>query len=174
MGASLSDISEVVVTLGHLASVELENVIDLKEGVYWIVLTCVNCLSLLMLILYIFNVFMIRGAFPKSGLMANLKSLSDTILPIIGNILFLPIISISLEVFICTETSGDDLADSFLHKDCYQTCWVDEHLTYAIISSLCLVVYLPVAVYMRPKWQEYQHDLHIITLPRSLIIKSIF
>jgi hypothetical protein len=108
-----------VVFLGRMASVDLENVIDLREGVFWTVLTVVNCLAVVMFLLYIFNVFAIRGKFPHSGILANLKSLSDTVLPIIGNILFLPIVSILLEIFMCVETSGDDLEDSFLYKDCY-------------------------------------------------------
>jgi hypothetical protein len=81
-----------------------------------------------------------------------LKSMSDTFQPIIGNILFLPIVSILLEVFMCTETSGDDLEASFLNKDCYEVCWKEEHLGHAIVASVLLLIFIPIAVYMRPKW----------------------
>jgi hypothetical protein len=154
--------------------VDLENVINMQNGVFWIVCNVTIGVAALMPALFLFNTYAIRGTFPSSGTLANLKSASDTLLPVIGNILFLPIVSILMEVFMCRQTSGDDLSDSYLDKDCYATCWTGEHVAYAIVSGFILLIYLPIAVYMRPKWQEYQHDLHIMTLPRFLILKSIF
>jgi hypothetical protein len=73
----------------------------------------------LMFIFFIFNTFGIKERLPESGIMANIKSLSDMMLPILGNMAFLPIIAILIEVYSCTETTSDDIADAFLHKDCY-------------------------------------------------------
>jgi hypothetical protein len=39
-------------------------------------------------------------------------------LPIISNAGFLPIISILLDVFLCTKGTSDSLNDSYLDRDC--------------------------------------------------------
>ena len=75
-------------------------------------------------------------------------------LPILSNLAFLPMVYAMTEVFMCVETSGDDLTDSFLRKDCYETCWEGEQLTLSLISLACLCFYIPTALYIRPKWQE--------------------
>ena len=54
-------------------------------------------------------------------------------LPILGDILFLPIVQIFLEVFVCIETHGDEKYDVFLYQDCYVNCWTGQHLTYCIV-----------------------------------------
>jgi hypothetical protein len=105
-----------------------------------------------MLILYLFNTFAIQGRMPKSGFMANMKSVSDVVLPLFGNMGFLPMVYLLLEVFMCTKTYGDDAGDTFLRKDCYVDCWIGVHNLYALFAAICLTFYLPVSIYMRPKW----------------------
>lgn len=124
----------------------------MKNGVFWYFLYIATGLTAIMLVLYVFNTLIIKDRLPESGYLASLKSFSDLALPIIGNTAFLPIIATMVEVFICTETSGNDIHDAYLHVDCYEVCWESYHLTWVGISSLCLVFYVPVAVYMRPKW----------------------
>jgi hypothetical protein len=82
--------------------------------------------------------------------------------------LFMPTIAVLSSVFICYETSGDDVGDAFMDKDCFQTCWTGEHLLYAIL------IYEPLSVYMLPKWQEIQLDLNVIAQPVFMMFKSIF
>ena len=94
-----------------------------------------------------------------------LGAASDVLLPFIGNAMFLPIIYIHYEVFICTESIGDEATDSFMNIDCHEFCWKDEHLLYAVASIISLTLYLPCAIYTRPFWQYLQHDLHIWTMP---------
>ncbi len=50
------------------------------------------------------------------------------------------------------HADNDDIDDAILSKDCYQTCWNTEHVTYAAFGGVCLIGYVPLAVYMRPKW----------------------
>jgi hypothetical protein len=91
------------------------------------------------------------------------------------DMLFLPIIQIYLEVFICIRTTGDDITDSYLYKDCYvHPCWEGEHAVYATIGAVLLLCYVPIAVYLRPTWQENLHDLHVLQKPKFLVLKSVF
>lgn len=76
----------------------------------------------------------------------------EFLLPVLGNLGFLPIISTLLNVFVCDESIGDGFDESFLAKDCYEFCWKDFHLIYALASIVGLLVYEPLAVYARPFW----------------------
>lgn len=76
----------------------------------------------------------------------------ELFLPILGNMSFLPIISTLFNVFKCTESTGDSFTDSFMDKDCYEYCWKNDHLIFALISLFALMIYHPLAVYARPLW----------------------
>jgi hypothetical protein len=67
----------------------------------------------------------------------------------------MPIIGILLDVYICDEASGEELSDSFLWRDCHVTCWQGAHAIYVALAFVGLASYLPLAVYMRPAWQQY-------------------
>lgn len=78
---------------------------------------------------------------------------ADRIMPILSNILFLPIISILTSIFICDTESGDNLEDTILAKDCTVHCWTNKHTNYAILVIISLSIYNPSAVFTRPLWQ---------------------
>ena len=80
------------------------------------------------------------------------KRFSDFIIPVLCNIGFIPIVFTLTEVYMCVETSGDDLTDAFLRKDCYATCWDDIHFTLSIVCAFMLCLYIPFALHIRPKW----------------------
>ena len=102
------------------------------------------------MILYLFNVTKIESRYPNVYEFQVFRKISDTILPFLDDILFLPIIQIYLEVFVCIETHGNDKYDMFLQQDCFVNCWTGTHLHYAIGTGCCLAVYIPVAIYLRP------------------------
>ena len=79
-----------------------------------------------------------------------IESTSYYLIPILSNFFFIPIISILLSVFLCDETTGDDIDDAILVKDCHVQCWKDDHLIHGIVSGFCLLVFVPTVVYMRP------------------------
>jgi hypothetical protein len=119
MGPDFSDIVQFVATMSEAASLDLANLLTFEEGVFWFVLNVTIGLCVTMFVLYLFNTFGIKDKLPQSGIMANLKTFSDMMLPILGELAFLPIIATLIEVYNCTETTGDDITDAFLHKDCY-------------------------------------------------------
>ena len=98
---------------------------------------------------------------------------SDLLMPTFGNVLFLPIVSTLVSVFLCYNASGPDLTDSFLVKDCYQHCWTDAHITYVVGSGVALLLYVPLGVFTRPLWQETQRNAHIKAAPVALMARSV-
>ena len=105
-----------------------------------------------MMILLLFNVTKLDSRYPYSTILRGFRIVSDSILPILDDIFFLPIIQIYLEVFVCIETHGDEKYDMFLQQDCFVNCWTGTHLSYAIGTGICLGIFIPVAIYMRPVW----------------------
>jgi hypothetical protein len=174
MGPSIKSLNYSLWYVGMLCQIDLSNVIDMKEGTFWIVVNVLLSIAPIYIALFIVIHFDLKSRFPDSYLISVAASFAMVLLPFFGNVIFMPYIGILLSVFICYETSGDDLGDSFLEKDCYENCWQDEHLLYAIFTGLALVLYEPLSVYMRPLWQELQHDLNIITSPHFIMTKTAF
>ena len=86
----------------------------------------------------------------------------------------LPIFSMLMNVFLCEKGIGNSLTDSFLNQDCTSFCYKGNHLTNAILTGLCLLIYLPTAIYFRPYW-EISHDfLHLSTKSYYLSVLSVF
>jgi hypothetical protein len=152
MGPSIKSLNYVLWTIGMMCQVDLSNVVDMKEGTFLIVIDVVLAITPVYFFLFSALALNLKNRFPDSYLAAVLDSAAMILLPVIGNVLFMPIIAILLSVFVCYETSGDDISDAFLEKDCYETCWQGEHAIYLSFAAVVLVIYEPLSVYMRPKW----------------------
>ncbi|MEE4248121.1 MAG: hypothetical protein V2I33_22230, partial [Kangiellaceae bacterium] len=151
----------------------MDGFIDFEDSVFWHFLYYIYGIIFLWLVMFVYSKLKLHKRYPESGIFANLRSLCTYALSIIGNLLFIPIISLLLEVLVCVETLGDDIDDAVLDMDCHQTCWNSTHLTFVIVSMICLICYAPLAVYMRPRMQKMQKDLNVITLPLYLVAKSV-
>ncbi|CAG9309824.1 unnamed protein product [Blepharisma stoltei] len=114
------------------------------------------------------------GENTENDLLGNWNILSKFSIPILGNALFLPFISVFFSVIQCDQQIGSKLSQSFVRKDCSTFCWKDTHILWAILSILSLVLYLPLAIYFRPYWELSQEFINIKTRPLFLTIKSIF
>ena len=92
----------------------------------------------MLLLLYVF--FRLDEKLERIVLLGNLGWISWLVLPYLGNLCFLPIISILLDVFICghgVAINPDDITykDSVLFRDCYEECWQGNHIYYVCFSS---------------------------------------
>ena len=100
------------------------------------------------------------------------------LLPLLGNVCFLPIVTSLLSLFQCGQAASADpdpgLRDTYLLEDCYMSCWSEEHLKLTVPALLAFVIYVPSAVFLRPMWQETQETLHIPVSPAHLMVKSLY
>jgi hypothetical protein len=116
----------------------------------------------------------INKVLEKRDICSDIRYFGGLLLPSFSNLLFLPIISILFSNFACSRSTGDNFTDSFLDRDCSERCWTGRHLSYTIIAVILLVIYIPVAIVMRPVWQELHPNLHVKAMPLNLIVKSVF
>ncbi|CAG9332857.1 unnamed protein product [Blepharisma stoltei] len=173
MGPSFKAINTFLSDLSGLLSMKLEDVIKLKNGVFWIVVDFVFGGIGIWVILCAVVILELDDRIRFLSIFRYLRWLADCLMPILGNLCFIPFTSICLDIFQCDESIGDNFTDSFLAKDCYYFCWKGKHLIYAIMSFFALLFYQPLAVYCRPLWQDLQPTLHVFTSPVFLMVKTV-
>ncbi|CAG9325303.1 unnamed protein product [Blepharisma stoltei] len=173
MGPDFKLISPLLSELSGLVSLNLEDVIKLENGVFWVVVDVVYGGIGLWILLCLVILLQLDEKFPYISLFRFLRWVSDFLMPILGNLCFIPFISICLDIFQCDTSIGENFTDSILAKDCYYFCWKGEHLVYAIISFFALLFYEPLAIFCRPLWQELQPTLHVKTVPLFLMVKTV-
>jgi hypothetical protein len=123
MGPDIKSLNRTLWYAGMMCQVDLSNVIDMRDGTFWIFIDVLLGIAPVYFGLFVVVQLNLKTRFPNSYCIDVASSFAMVLLPIIGNMLFMPFIGILLSVFICYETSGDDKDDSFLAKDCYETCW---------------------------------------------------
>lgn len=155
-------------------NLEWEKVLNVSNEVYWTVeIACFLLISLYisLVIIKFFDLDAKLGRFPQCKAVLNAV---DLLLPTYSNLLYLPATCTLLSTFTCYHSTSDHFTASFLNRDCLQRCWTGIHLKFAIFSSVFLIIYVPIAVFTRPIWQEMQENLHVKILPFSLLMKTVF
>ena len=152
------------------SSFSVEELLSFSKGMFWGVLVLVMGLVILYLIL---SVVKFTDLDSRLSVCSTVGYWGDLLLPSLGNLLFLPVISTLLSTFNCYRSVGDNYTDSFLNRDCYEKCWTGTHMRFSIGAAICLCLYTPVAVFTRPLWQELQPNLHIKALPLDLLVRSV-
>ncbi|CAG9316739.1 unnamed protein product [Blepharisma stoltei] len=173
MGPDYSIIGSFFYSIGNIFSMDLEDVIKLRNGIFWIVVDVVFGGIALWVILCIVVLLRLDEKWSYLWIFKFLGWLGDILMPILGNLCFIPFVSVCLDIFVCDQSISDDFTDSFLASDCFYFCWKDAHLYYAILSCFALIAYEPLAVFCRPLWQELQPMLHVKTLPLFLMVKTV-
>ncbi|CAG9331428.1 unnamed protein product [Blepharisma stoltei] len=172
-GPDIRPLNSFLADIGDALSLDLTSFIKLENGVFWMFVTTIIVLCGLWSIFCIEIFLQLDEKFNKIWIFRVLGVAADYSMPILGNLCFIPFISILLEIFVCDHSIGNNFADSYLSIDCYQFCWQGDHITYATLSTLSLVFYEPFAVFCRPLWQEFQSNLHVKSIPLYLMIKTV-
>ncbi|CAG9310114.1 unnamed protein product [Blepharisma stoltei] len=102
-----------------------------------------------------------------------IRPLSKLVMPVVGNICFLPFISVLLSSFACYESIGPTVTQTFVHQDCSTFCWKNSHILWASLSIVSLIVYLPSVIYFRPLFGN-SIQKNIKSRPTFWMVKSIF
>jgi hypothetical protein len=152
MTPDLESLNEIIYKTSQIFSIDFPGLVELKEGVFWMLLISIFAVVFLWLILGAIIIFRLDLRFQNSDMCVSFGLIAESILPIMNNVFFLPIVAILLDVFLCTKEVGSDYTDTFLDVDCHEYCWKDDHIIYVVFTCLCMLAYLPVAIYCRPYW----------------------
>ncbi|CAG9331452.1 unnamed protein product [Blepharisma stoltei] len=173
MGPDIRPLNSFIADIGDALSLDLESFVKLENGVFWWIAIVVIVLCALWVVFCLEIFFQLDEKFYDMWAFRALGFLADNSMPVLGNLCFIPFISILLEVFVCDHSIGNNFTDSYLTKDCYQFCWQGDHIIYVIFSSFALACYEPFAVFCRPLWQEFQNNLHVKAVPMYLMVKTV-
>ncbi|CAG9328930.1 unnamed protein product [Blepharisma stoltei] len=172
MGPDYRPINTFLAEIGDLLSLNLSSAIVFENNLYWIFFDIILALCFFWIVLCFIILFRLDEKLSSLFLFRFLGQLGDWFMPVLGNLCFIPFVSILLDIFVCDQSIGNNFSDSFLAKDCNQFCWQGSHIIYVILSILALLTYEPLAVFCRPLWQEFQSQLHVKTSPTFLMVKT--
>ncbi|CAG9331429.1 unnamed protein product [Blepharisma stoltei] len=173
MGPDIRTLSPFLADICNMLTLDLKSFAKLENGVFWWFATGIIVLCWLWTIFCFEIFFHWDEKFRHIWFFRALGVLADHSMPVLGNLCFIPFISILLEVFICDHSIGNNFTDSYLSIDCYQFCWKGNHMIYAILSAISLICYEPFAIFCRPLWQEFQSALHVKSYPLYLMVKTV-
>ena len=174
MGPDVGKLASGFKTIASALTYSIDDFIELSDGVFWYVLLSILLSVGYWVLLCVVWIFKLHDKFYHFWLFRFFGWSILNLMPILGNLMFIPIISTLVNVFVCDKSLDGTYAESILDKDCYQKCWDSQHMPYAVISGIFILLYQPLAVYFRPMWQELLPLLHIKALPRYLMLKSVF
>lgn len=160
----------VIEVISNMFMMDFMKITQADKRYYWDALsgTCALCYVWFILMIMI----IIKGENWVKKLPVCRKAvefLNSYFLPFFGNTMFLPALAFLLDAFVCDHQV---LGNSYVWRDCYMTCWNNEHIKYVIFSGFAIFLYEPLAVICRPIWQQAKTDLHIKTRTLFLLLKT--
>ena len=158
--------------LNDAFSVALTNLLTFTRSVFWIGVY----VALGVVAFWIYLLIVIFGRVDEKTKLNFFKVsayVGQTMMPIIGDALFLPIIGILALVFDCSNGTGASLSEAYIESDCYTQCWYGQHLIFALVSIAALLVYIPTSILCRPLWQELEQEVTIKTNTSFYMVKGI-
>ena len=140
----------------------------------WNFLIFLASIEICFCILCVLEVCLPQRVFENLYFFSKVHDVNIIMLPVLGHIGFQPLISMSLNIFLCREGISDALEDSYAEFDCKTFCYKDKHKDFAIISFVSIIWYLITAIILRPYWENKSLDLNIRTKPLYLGVLSVF
>lgn len=177
LGPDFTNTNDFIAYISQIASSDLVSLIRFRKGVFWICLNVVISVCVLWFTLMMFVLFKLDAKFQRFRIGRIIAKFSEIFLPIGGELLFLPIMNILLNVFECEQAVGDpsnlDYLDSILTKDCYAKCWHSTHIMYVCLSLISFLIYQPFAVMTLPLWSILEENVNIRPQPQFLMVRVI-
>ncbi|OMJ70464.1 hypothetical protein SteCoe_31560 [Stentor coeruleus] len=124
-------------------------------------------------IFWIFGCLLFWSKFGSSMNRFWLAKIIRLIVPVVGHLAFMPIISMLMNIYLCIEGTSDEITDSFLFQDCRVMCYHQKHKTLATLTGIILIIFIPLAVFNRSLWETAKESLHLQTKSNYLIIISL-
>ncbi|CAG9309789.1 unnamed protein product [Blepharisma stoltei] len=166
------DIGWLFFWLSRICSYSITN-FDYSVGKsnYWIYLytaMIISCYWVFSACALIFNLNKLDG-----WLLKYVRIFATLLLPIIGNIVFVPMVSVFLSIFQCDEGTSNQISDSFIRHDCTTYCRNHKYILWAFFSLISLIMYIPLSIYFRYHYENSNDHINIRTKPTFILQKSV-
>ena len=175
LGTVPTDNSSVIDSISEISGVNFQRIITVSGSAYWhMILGTIIALWTWVTLCFTVILRSKRIWCFKSEIFEIIDFISEYVMPTLGDLGFLPIISMLMNLYVCTLCITDELTQSYNSHDCTTYCWTGMHLSYAVVSLISLAIYIPLSLYFRPIWQNYQGTINIRANSRYMIFKSVF
>ena len=141
---------------------------------FWRLFYSIFACTVTWIVLCLVTIFKWEVTFEHNFFCGRIQLLIEYVLPILGHIGFMPILSMLMNIFLCDNAIGDSVTDAYFTSDCTVFCYTGQHKVLAVLTSICIVFYLSMAIYCRPHWESSDSSLNLATSPLYLCILSIF
>ena len=158
-------------TIIQLLSMNIYENNAFRDSTYWIMFYMAIIITSTWLTLLLISLIWNRK-FPE-GIRNKIQRYKEITIPIFSSFLFIPIIAMILSIFSCDQAFGNEVTQSFLNYDCHINCWNYSYFNYAIPTIICFIGYVPLSIYYKLFWQNYNNQVHIRVKSYFMIGKSI-
>ena len=168
IGPTSGQLSHFLSNFADLLSLKFTNSGHFRNQNYWLAFNLMIGSGYLWIVLFLISHIPICKFFQL-----KLKQIVELVTPIMANYLFIPMISGLFSILSCERAIGDSLKSSFFFYDCSVFCWTDAHLDKVVQSLALLTFYVPISIYYRTRWQEYNSEINFKASSSYLIMKNI-
>lgn len=173
MGPDQEAVKNVSNNFGLLLSLDFDKYYNLTQDKFWILFYSVFGFSIFWVLMCLTIVLELDIKYQNLWIFEQISVLCNLIFPLIGSIGFLPILSMLINLFLCTDSVGDSLTDTFMDRDCYVYCYKGKHRSLSVVSVVLIFFHIAFSVYCKPIWELTQDSLAIRTRPSYLSALSI-
>ena len=114
-----------------------------------------------------------RSSIEKSSIGQKLIFLSEGFL-LLSHFMYLPLISMLMNIYNCREGIGSSLDSSYLTRDCTTFCYKGKHQKWAIGSGFLIAAMAILITFYRPYIEEMQTSLNIRSRAIYIQFLSVF
>ena len=175
LGVSPSESSSLVRSLSEITAINFKQFLYLEGSEYWNMILVIIILAWIFLSISIMILLRSKKVILfRSNVFNWLDFFSEYVMPIYGEIGFIPILSVILDAFTCTKSIESGITKSYNTHDCNTYCWTGSHLSLSVLAIITLIIFLPSFLIFRPIWQNYQKTLNIKQNHRYSLYKSFY
>ncbi|OMJ84245.1 hypothetical protein SteCoe_14666 [Stentor coeruleus] len=146
---------------------------NVKFSLFWYIFTFNFILVTLWILFSLIYILNLDYRYPRFFSSFGFNRILKTIIPIIGHIGYLPLISMLMSIYLCIDGISDKLQDSFMMQDCTSFCYKGKHLYFVIFTTILLCVFIVISTLSRSYWEKSSTLLNLRTSPIYLSALSL-
>jgi hypothetical protein len=161
-------------TLADATALDFSQMLLYQNGGFEIVLISVFAVMLTWVLMVIILVWGLDLKLRELPCVHLIGEVCELMVPLINDWLYLPILSVLFDVYICTgAVASPSFSASYLRSDCFMSCWQGKHTVYVCIASALVCTFLLAGTLFRPLWQEMQLYVNIKAAGSHVMRKSL-